>query len=308
MAPDNPPKHVLVTGGSGFIGRQLCPELVKAGWRVSVLTRNATRAEKHLPEVKNFIIDLASLTSSSQVTAIINLAGEPIFGRRWTASRKRALHSSRVGLTQLLFNHFCNLGSPYPQVLINGSAVGYYGDQGSRELTEQSPINPCYSSELCREWEEAAKKFTTLGTRVCRLRTGVVLDRGGGVLKMLAPLFRLSLGGPVGSGKQWMSWIYRGDLVRLIIYCLENPQMSGPVNGTAPSPVTNGEFSKTLAKILSRPCFLPAPAWAMHLLYGQMADELLLSGQRVVPERAQAAGFQFVYEELGPALRVCLSQ
>lgn len=308
MASKDLHKHVLVTGGSGFIGQQLCPQLVKVGWQVSVLTRNASLAGKYLPEVQHFVTDLGSLASSPPVTAIVNLAGEPIFGRRWTEARKRALHDSRVELTESLFNYFGNLGGTFPQVLISGSAVGYYGDQGDRELTEQSPRHPCFSSDLCHQWEAAATKFTDLGTRVCLLRTGVVLDRGGGVLKMLWPLFQLGLGGPVGSGTQWMSWIYRGDLVRLIIYCLDHPEMSGPVNATAPAPVTNSEFSKTLANLLSRPCFLPAPAWAMRGLYGQMADELLLSGQRIVPERALSSGFQFNYGELGPALRACLSQ
>jgi len=297
--------HILVTGGTGFIGRPLCAKLIEMGCRVTVLTRDLERARKLLGFEVDPISTLKELQSRPAVNALVNLAGEPLATRRWSPARKQLFYDSRVGMTERLLEYFSHSTQPAPRVLVNGSAIGYYGAHGDETLDENGAVNHCFSSSLCRAWEEAACRFEAMSTRVCRMRTGIVLGEGGALAAMLPP-FKLGLGGAMGSGRQWMSWIHRDDMVAAILFCLAQDHLSGAFNATAPEPVINREFAKTLADTLSRPCLLPMPAVVMRLLFGEMADELLLGGQRVVPARLQEAGFQFSYANLSKALKQIL--
>lgn len=296
--------HALVTGGTGFIGRSLCQTLLADGYRVTVLTRNAAKAGVGQDD-RDFVEDLVELDRMPPVTLIVNLAGEPLANSRWNEARKREFFRSRVGTTEKLFDYFAGVASP-PQILVSGSAIGYYGAQGSNELDEEGSYAPGFSHDLCAAWEAAADKFEALGTRVCKVRTGIVLGPGGGALASMLPLFRLGLGGPIGSGQQWMSWIHRDDLVGIILHCIEHQQVTGPINGTAPGAVTNKKFARTLGKVLRRPAVMPTPGFVLKLVFGQMAEELLLSGQNVYPKKALQTGYSFLYPELEPALRQVL--
>jgi uncharacterized protein (TIGR01777 family) len=288
--------HVLITGGSGFIGRALARELLADGHRVTVLTRNATRTRARLPEAAGVVETLAE---ASAVDAVVNLAGENLAEGRWTPTRKQALRDSRLDTTRTLLA-WMEAQPRRPGVLVSGSAVGWYGPRGDETLGEDAAPGEDFAAQLCCDWEAEAVKAEALGVRVCRIRTGLVLDPEGGALaKMLLP-FRLGLGGPLGDGRQWMSWIVRADLVALIRWLLGNQGAQGAYNATAPNPVTNAEFARTLGHALHRPALLPAPGFALRLLFGEMA-ELLLTGQRVLPARATAQGFQFRYPELAPA-------
>lgn len=294
-------KHCLVTGGSGFIGQALCPRLVAEGWQVTVLSRTPTGARDKLPGAVKFIDSLAELDGLPPVDALVNLAGEPLAGRRWTASRKAEFIASRVDFTAHLRDFFSARGQA-PAVVISGSAIGYYGPHGDEVLDESGATVDSFSHRLCADWEAQAEEFEALGSRVCRLRIGVVLDQGGGALAALLPLFRLGLGGPIGKGHQYLSWIHRQDLVDIILYALMTDSLSGAINGTAPGAATSRDFARTLGSVLRRPAILPTPAWAMRFAFGEMAEELLISGQRVYPARLVDSGFQFQYRELEPAL------
>ena len=294
--------RILVTGGTGLIGSHLVPILNQHA-RVMVLTRNVSQAEMILTHHVHYVSKLDAFENLDQFDAVINLAGEPIVDQRWSEQRKRALEDSRWGVTQKLVD-LINTGSSPPSVLISGSAIGYYGRQGEQEVDESfdKPFDE-YSHQLCRKWEEIALQASSDKTRVCILRTGIVLSRKGGALEKMLPLFRLGLGGPIASGQQYMSWIHLDDMVNGILYLLTHQECDGIFNMTAPEPVTNREFSQTLAKQLHRPCFLTTPGFALRLMMGEMAD-LLLHGQRVVPTRLMEAGFEFGY----PTLKGALSQ
>lgn len=298
--------HVLVTGGSGFIGRALCPKLHSVGHQVTVLTRNSAAAARDLSPDATLVNKLDQLSQLEAVDTVINLAGEPLADRRWSARRKEQFHASRVGLTSQLFSYFDNVAEK-PRLLISGSAIGYYGPHWDEVLDEQGAAADCFSHQLCAAWEEEARRFESFNTRVCLLRTGVVLGPGGGALAALLPPFRLGLGGPIASGQQWMSWIHRDDLVALICHAMDCASLCGALNGTAPGAVTNRKFAQALGAVLRRPSFMPTPAWAMRLLFGEMADELLISGQRVYPAKALDSGFQFTYPQLVPALHQILA-
>ncbi|MFA5633345.1 MAG: TIGR01777 family oxidoreductase [Porticoccaceae bacterium] len=299
--------HVLVTGGTGFIGRNLCPRLLARGCQVTVLTRDAGRAATVLPTGIRFIEHIPQLGDGPFVNAVVNLAGEPLAGRRWTDGRKRRFEESRTGLTKTLFSYFAESRERAPRVLISGSAIGFYGPQDDNLLTESASQTPSFSSRLCTGWENAACMFEILYTRVVRLRTGVVLGDGGALAAML-PAFRAGAGGAMASGKQWMSWIHVEDMVRIIEFCLYQEALHGPVNATAPVPVTNREFASQLARTLGRPAILRMPAPVLRLLFGEMAEELLIAGQRVVPAALLKAGYHFAYPELEPALRQILGK
>jgi uncharacterized protein (TIGR01777 family) len=294
--------HYLITGGSGFIGSALCRSLTADGHRVTVLTRNIARARQRVPDAA-LLID--RLDFAQDVDAVVNLAGENLADGRWTAARKREFLASRIGTTKRLLDWIARRDRA-PAVLVSGSAIGWYGPRGDEELDEDAEIGTDFSAHLCRDWEAEARKAEAFGVRVCLLRTGIVLDNDGGALKQMLLPFRFGLGGPMGSGRQWMSWIARADLVVLIRWLVDNAGASGAYNGTAPAPVTNAEFAKTLGKALHRPALLRAPAFALKLLFGEMSD-LLLTGQRVVPARASAAGFVFRYPALQPALAAILA-
>jgi uncharacterized protein (TIGR01777 family) len=292
-------KTILVTGGSGFIGRNLCKRLVDKLEQLIVLSRNPVEAAKVLPNSVKIISDLTQI--NQPVDILVNLAGEPIADKRWSEKRKAAISQSRIYNTQLLFEHF-KASDTSPSVVISGSAVGYYGGglANNQSVTENGAVEPNFSSKLCADWENAAQLFDQLGSRVCLLRTGIVLGEQGALSKLL-PAFRLGLGGPIATGKQWMPWIHIEDMVEIIIYAIQN-DIDGPINCTAPQPVTNREFAKTLGKVLKRPAVAPMPAPMVKLLFGQMGDELMVQGQSVIPQKLQQKGFQFKYSQLESAL------
>jgi uncharacterized protein len=292
---------VLVTGATGFIGTPLCARLLESGYAVTALTRDAAKARRKLGDKVELATRLDDLGNTA-FGAVINLAGEPLATRRWNAQLKEEIRRSRIGTTEALIEYFQRLGD-FPEVLVNGSGIGVYGNQGDRPITEGSNLSDeSFSSHLCRDWEAAAERFSEHGTRVCRVRTGVVLGPDGGALKAMLPAFKFGLGGRLGSGRQWMSWIHRRDLIGIILLCLSNSSISGPVNGTAPNPVTNRIFVRTLAATLHRPALLPVPGFGLRLLMGELADELLLAGQRVLPEVAPTHGYVYEFPELAPAL------
>ncbi|WP_439641394.1 TIGR01777 family oxidoreductase [Nevskia sp.] len=294
--------HVLITGGTGFIGRELAASLLADGHAVTVLTREITSSGNRVPNGAKAIRDLAR---ADAVDAVVNLAGANLGGTRWNPVTKMGFRTSRIDTTRRLVDWMSRLGTR-PKVLVSGSAIGWYGPQGDEVLTESAPAGGDFSATLCRDWEAEALKAAALGVRVCTVRTGIVLGpsgpAGGGALAQMLPAFRLGGGGPMGSGRQWMSWVHRADLVALIRFLIERETASGPFNGTAPEPVTNAEFAKTLGRVLKRPAILPMPGFALKLIVGEMA-EILLSGQRVVPQAALDQGFRFRFPTLEAALR-----
>ncbi|MGZ4960276.1 MAG: TIGR01777 family oxidoreductase [Methylomonas sp.] len=305
-SPSVKQKSILITGGTGFLGQALVSDWLEQGDRVSVLTRNPSAALQLLGSRVDAVSDLHELPADIHFDAVVNLAGEPIFGGRWTNARKKKLRDSRIAFTERLVDFIAAL-SIKPEVLISGSAVGVYGDQGDTLLTENSPGKTSFSQQLCADWENAALAAEGLGVRVCLIRTGLVLDNGGGLLQRMLPAFRFSLGGRLGDGRQWMSWVHRRDWVAVVHTLLNNPDLQGPFNATAPQPVTNQVFTGTLARQLHRPALLPMPAELLKLMFGEMA-ELMLGSQRVIPERLQAEGFPFQFATLDSALQEILGQ
>lgn len=299
--------RILVTGGTGFIGRGLCSNLLAAGHDIAVLTRSPGQVPLLIGRLRVAVVhDLQMLRDDHPFDAIVSLAGAPIFGRRWSDNRKRVLWESRVGLTEQLVDYI-RTASARPRVLLGGSAIGYYGSQADRLLDETSDTTDDFSHRLCVAWEEAAARAEHLGVRVCRLRTGLVLGPHGGLLQRMLLPFKLGLGGRLGDGRQWMSWIHLDDHVRAIAALLTNETLSGAFNLTAPNPVTNAEFTATLARLLHRPAMFHLPGGLLRLVFGEMAD-LLLSSQRVIPRRLDQAGFEFLYPTLEPAIRAAIQR
>lgn len=292
--------HVLVTGGTGFIGKALCTELLKRHHQVSVLTRDVRQA-RELPFGCRVAATLERVEGN--VDGIVNLAGENLAAHRWNAERRQLFIDSRVQTTRRLIE-FIGRAKSRPQVLVSGSAIGWYGARGDDTLEESSRGGRVdeYQAQLCRAWEAEARLAEKLGLRVCLVRTGIVLAGDGGPLAKMLPAFRLGFGGRLGDGRQWMSWIHREDLVAMLVWLLENPTCQGAWNGTAPQPVTNAEFARQLGLALQRPARLPMPAWLLRLLVGGMA-ELLLTGQKVIPRRLIEAGFRFRHPQLSQALQ-----
>lgn len=294
-------RAVLVTGGSGFIGTRLIAALIAAGHDVTVLTRRRETAA-HLPAPVRIVTDLRQISSGDRIDAIVNLAGEPISNGLWTASKRRRIIDSRRIVTLAVGELISRLARK-PEVLVNGSAIGWYGLRGNEPLDEEAAPQACFSHEICSAWEETAAQAADGAVRLVLLRIGLVLGRQGGVLgRMLAP-FEFGVGGPFGNGQQVMSWIHRDDLVRLIVNCIADPRLAGPVNGTAPEPVSNRQFARQLGAVLGRPALLAMPAMPLKLALGAFADELLLGGQRVLPVKATEAGFHFNYPTLEAAMR-----
>jgi len=289
--------HVLITGGTGFIGHPLCRQLLQAGHTLSVLTRDPVRVRGTLPAAVRV---LATLDEARDVEAVVNLAGEPLMAGRWNPARKAAFRASRLDTTRGLIAWMARQ-SVRPRVLVSGSAIGYYGPRGDEALDESAPPGDDFAAQLCRDWETEAMQAEGLDVRTCRLRTGIVLAADGGALAKMLPPFRLGAGGPMGDGRQWMSWIHRDDLVGMIRWLLERDQAGGAYNGTAPTPVTNRDFARTLGKALHRPAVLPTPAFVLRAGFGEMA-QLLLTGQRVLPAHALAEGFTFRFPTLDAAL------
>ncbi|MGH7531997.1 MAG: TIGR01777 family oxidoreductase [Gemmatimonadales bacterium] len=291
--------HVAITGASGFIGQALEASLTTDGHRVTRLVR---RPPAMASDVRWDPDGMTDLTALGTVDAIVHLAGESIAGGRWSRRRKDAIRTSRVRGTANLAAALARL-SPPPRVLISASAVGIYGDRADERLTEAAPIGTGFLAEVGREWEAASAPAEASGIRVVRTRFGIVLSPDGGALAQMLVPFRFGLGGRLGSGRQWMSWIALDDVIGAIHHAMLTETLRGPVNVTAPSPVTNAEFTATLARVFRRPAILPVPGVALRLIFGELADEALLAGQRVLPAALLASGYHFRFPTLESALR-----
>ena len=291
---------ILITGGTGFIGSALIKKLLPQKHQITVLSRNTDKVARLFAQSVTPLSDLQTLTASDHFDIIINLAGAPIFDKRWTAAQKTIIRDSRIQLTQQLIDKIATMQQK-PQLLISGSAIGFYGDQGDTELTEQSHSIADFSQQLCADWEQAALQAEQYDVRVCLMRTGLVLGKDGGLLQRMLLPFKLGLGGRIGSGRQWMSWIHLQDWIAIAENMINDSSMQGAYNATAINPVTNLEFSKTLAEVLKRPACLPLPAFALKTLLGEMS-ELVLGSQKVLPARLVQHGFEFQFSHLRHAL------
>ncbi len=296
---------ILLTGASGLIGSALTAKLTDAEHEVTRLVRSSPNRERREiqwdPSAGR--LDAAALEGFD---AVVHLAGESIATGRWTAAKKERIRSSRVQGTRLLAETLARLQRP-PEILVSASAIGYYGDRGDEELDEGSAPGSGFLAEVCRQWEAAAEPAGEAGIRVVHPRIGLVLSATGGVLAKMLPMFRLGLGGPIGSGRQYVSWITLDDLVGAICHVIATDSLSGPVNAVAPEPATNREFTRALGRALRRPARLPAPAFALRAMLGTMADELLLASTRVIPRRLVDSGFAFDDPDLEPAFRRLLA-
>ncbi|HEY8096826.1 MAG TPA: TIGR01777 family oxidoreductase [Methylobacter sp.] len=300
--------NILITGGTGFIGHALTKSLIEQGHAITVLSRSPEKVAKICGPGVNALGSLSQLKAEDSFQVIINLAGAPIVDARWSEARKQLIRDSRIGLTEHLITCIDRM-TVKPELLISGSAVGYYGyygDQGDTVLTEQSTPYEDFSQQLCADWEAAAKQAEQFGVRVCLIRTGLVIADGGGFLQRMLPPFRLGLGGRLGDGRQWMSWVHRQDWINIALTMIADSSMHGAYNATAPNPVTNAEFTRILAQCLKRPALLPVPAWLLKMLLGEMS-QLVLGSQRVMPERLLAQEFKFQYDDLTAALNEALA-
>jgi hypothetical protein len=296
----------VVAGGTGLLGCPLAARLLAEGHDVVILTRGSARSGGVARA--RFVtwtpdgtvgpwageIDGASL--------VINLTGESIAGRRWSSAHKERIRESRLQATRSLVEAVRRASAP-PAVFVNGSAVGYYGPHGDEIVTESTPPGADFLATVCVQWEAEASRVASAATRLICVRTGLVLDGSGGALPQMLPPFKFGVGGPVGSGRQYWPWIHHDDWLALVLWAIDTPQASGPINATAPVPVSNADFARALGRALSRPALLPAPAFALRLLLGEMADALLLSGQRALPAVAERLGFPFRYPRIDDALR-----
>jgi uncharacterized protein len=290
---------ILISGSHGLVGTALIESLEPEGHEIYRLVRHYPHSSDEIewsPERYSIALSLIE-----GFDAVVHLAGESIAEGRWTDEKKKKIRDSRTRGTKLLADALGNLTSP-PRVLLSASAIGYYGDRDEEVLTESSAPGNDFLSEVCVEWEKATSHATAMGVRVMNARFGIILDKEGGALKKMLPPFRMGIGGRIGSGKQWMSCIALDDVVSALKLALTNESLSGPVNFVAPNPVRNAEFTKALGHVLSRPTFLPIPKFGVRLAFGEMADALLLTSQRVKPNVLEQAGYQFQFPELRSAL------
>jgi uncharacterized protein len=306
MPPTLADQRIVVTGSTGLVGTQLVAELARAGAQVVRAVRRPV-SDPHSEVLWNPDTRQVDAAALEGVDAVVHLAGENIAGGRWTDKFKQRIRDSRVVGTQLLAEAIAGL-SRKPRAFVCASAIGYYGDRGDEVLAEDSPPGDDFLAEVCQEWEAACQPARDAGIRTANIRIGVVLSPHGGALKKMLTPFKLGAGGRLGNGRQYMSWVALDDVVEAIGFLLANPAVAGPVNLTAPNPVTNADFTKTLGRVLSRPAIFPLPAFAARLLFGEMADALLLSSTRALPQALTAAGYQFRYPELEPALRHLLQR
>jgi hypothetical protein len=306
--------RILLAGGSGFLGRALSHSLTASGHHVTILTRGAVTPEAEPPSASVRLVQWFPdghagpwTRACANTDIVINLAGESIAARRWTTARKVALAASRALPTRSLVQ-FIEHAAPRPTTFVSASAIGFYGDQGNEVIAEEARDGTDILAEIACAWEREAQRASSYATRVVVVRTGIVLDsREGALAKLLTP-FRMFAGGPFGSGRQYMSWIHRDDWVSLATWLAETPGLAGPFNATAPNPVTNADFARTLGRVLGRPSFARVPGFLLRLALGEMAGPLLLASQRVVPAKAQQAGFRFAYPDLEAALRQLLGR
>jgi uncharacterized protein (TIGR01777 family) len=304
-----PNMRILISGASGLLGSAIRPALASQGHSISALVRGVpqVRASSGVNEVQWDPAQPLDPQKLNPFDAVIHLAGKNVAGR-WTEQFKREVHDSRVVGTQTLATaaaeSFRQTGMP--RTIVAASAIGYYGDRGDELLTEQSPPGSGFLADTCQEWEAATTPAANAGIRVVNLRIGVVLAKHGGALQAMLPAFRLGLGGPVGNGRQYWSWIAHDDLVNIFLLALSNDQLRGPINAVGPNPARNAEFTQTLAKVLHRPAIFPLPAFVVKTLFGEMGESLLLASARVQPTRLEAAGYSFRHTELANALRSVL--
>lgn len=289
--------RILLTGGTGFIGSALTESLLASGSEVMTLSR---QVQDDRPQ-QRFVRSLDDIAATERLDAVINLAGASLAAHRWTAAYKREIVASRMDVTHQILDLLARLHRP-PQVLLSASAIGYYGHHGDECLTESSAVTPGFAQTLCSDWESLALQAQQLGVRVCLLRLGVVLDSDGGALTEMAKSFRFGVASWLGSGRQWLSWVHRQDVIRAIQFLLGRDDLQGPFNITSPEPVTGRDFAGALRAHHRTLIRAGVPAPVMRLLVGDMAEELLLNGQRVIPERLQAAGFEFTFSDLQSAL------
>jgi uncharacterized protein (TIGR01777 family) len=300
---------IIVSGGTGFIGRALCRSLRHQGMTVTVLSRNPQHAKAVLAPTIN-VVEWDGVSSGlwehelDSATAVVNLAGEPIAAGRWTPKRKQVIVDSRVNATRLLVQAIARCSNK-PRILISASGTGFYGTSVDRVFDERNGPGSDFFAQLCVAWEGAALAAQASGVRVVCLRTGMVLEQDGGALAKMLPPFRAFVGGPISPGTQWLSWIHRADLIGLIEWVLANPRVSGPVNAVAPEPVTMREFCRILGKMLGRPSWLPVPSFALRVAFGELAS-FMTTGQRVTPQIALDGGYQFKFPRLESALRSIL--
>jgi uncharacterized protein (TIGR01777 family) len=305
--------RIVIAGGTGFLGRPLSAALAADGHNLVFLTRGSTgspqagqsAADSARPRAVTWTPNGDAGPWAAEIDgagAVINLAGESIAAKRWTAARKARILDSRLQATRSLVTAVRGVVSA-PPLFVSGSAVGYYGPLGDEIATEERPAGSDFLARVCAEWEQEAHRAASDRTRVVCLRTGIVLERDGGALPQMLPPFRFGAGGPLGSGRQYWPWIHREDWIALVRWVIRTPGADGAINATAPNPVTNADFARALGRALHRPAFMPAPAFALRLLLGEMADGLLLSGQRAIPSKAERLGFRFRYPRLGDALR-----
>jgi uncharacterized protein len=294
---------IVIAGGTGFLGRPLSERLAGERNDLVILTRKpAASVSAGRAVVWSADGTLGAWAAEIDgADAVVNLAGESIGGKRWSADRKRKILDSRVSATRSLVDAIAAAAHP-PRVFVSGSAVGYYGPLGDEMATEDRAHGSDFLARVCVEWEAEAARAAGARTRVACVRTGLVLERDGGALPQMLPPFRFGLGGPIGSGRQFWPWIHRSDWIDLVRWAIRTDAAAGPINATAPAPVTNAEFARALGRALHRPSFMPAPAFALRLLLGEMADALLLSGQRAIPAKAERLGFGFTYTQLDAAL------
>ncbi len=303
---------VAITGATGFVGSRLVEQLTEAGHQVLVFSRNREKAQRVFPQSAYPQLEIVSYTPLepgswqdriADCDGVVNLAGAAIADERWTPERKQEILDSRVKLTENLVKAIAK-ANPKPGVLVNASAIGYYGTSATACFDETSPSGNDFLAQVCQGWETAALGVKETGTRLVILRIGIVLGMGGALAKMLTP-FKLFAGGPLGDGNQWFSWIHRDDLVSLILYSLTHAEVEGVFNGTAPNPVQMTEFCQALGQILNRPSWLPVPSFALEALLGDAA-KLVLEGQQVLPKRTQDIPFQYQYPAVQQALKEIL--
>jgi uncharacterized protein (TIGR01777 family) len=293
--------RILITGASGLIGTALPKSFKAKGYELLLASRIEPRSENDIQWNADTGFADEDLPRLEGLDATIHLAGESISALRWTDEKKKAIRDSRVHGTRTMIETFARLVKK-PKVFISASAIGFYGDRGDDEMTETSSAGDTFLSEVSKEWESESRRAEDMGIRTVLLRNGIVLSKDGGALATMMTPFKLGVGGVVGSGKQWMSWVSLDDVVGIVNYALENENLRGAVNVTSPNPVTNEEFTKTLGEVLYRPTFLPLPEFAVNLVFGEMGDALLIDSTKVIPKRLLDAGYEFKYPDLKTAL------